>query len=322
MNFKTQLGTLIESVWRAVEPRSRRDFRVIDGQLAGLRRISQQDIYQMYNRAMISGPVHLQELNGFLSQLQKLEKHCKSMGVQRSNYLERLSEFTPPINDRGVAATLWDAFFHCFSSQKGSARRRIYVHAARDHGVGILKKIVELYGNSTKGKGLLCAKIAGPGIVRDDTIVVYLTDDAAVKRVVATLETVPASQRERGVPAGTKEVSKGIGIADEPSRVAVWEEFDPKELRLRTVPAVSFGDFYSKLLHMCLCYPDSRGKRGSAVESNQPSSLRELKANVATAQRVCGIDPVEPHRISKGEAQLHELLKTAQSSLARRRPRR
>jgi hypothetical protein len=319
MGFQEQLGALVREVWER-EKRLRRQARVVGGRLMRTY-LAEGDIYAMYGKNSTVARVDIAQLNGFFDDLDRIRAaHGTDVYVQTG-------EFFPFDPVRAIlgggdlqaarywAAEAWDAFYHFMAPNPCDVRRRVYVHAKNTQsGLVILQTVVNAL-HTPRGQGVHEAKIAGPGAQRLDTVIVYCRDDHTAEAMLALLRGVDAGHFRRGVPAGTREVSNGVSVADQPSPLEVWETFQSG--RLQAIEAVSFGDFYAKVIHMALGYPDPR--LPDAHQPKEADSLQALEENVKAALTVCGVDPETPHEIARSDAQLRGLLASAKAALARRR---
>lgn len=315
MGFNDQLGPLIRSVWDA-EKRLRRSARVVGGRLTRTY-LTADDIYGLYGQSARLTHVDLPRLRGFFDELQRIRSKRGTNTVVQTDVFRRFADIhaiiTGPDQTRAreEAEESWDAFFHFVGSAEIPVTRRVYVHARNQAaGLAILEAVVDRL-DTPAGEGVFEVKIAGPGAQRLDTVIVYCRDDQAAQRMLQLLGTLDQSHFAAGVPAGTRETSTGVAVGDEPGDLEMWDSGAPQP-----VAAVSFGDFYSRLVHMALGYPDPR--LPPQRQPTEAGSLQELEQSVKAAMLVAGVNPERPEEINRNHDQLEALLRNAQAALQRR----
>ena len=212
---------------------------------------------------------------------------------------------------------LWKTFFHFLSRAFSPAlvKKRIYIHAARPveiNSIKIMRVLVGLLNNSGY-EGLQEVKVSGPGDPnRLDTIVAYLSDAAAVAKVVAQIRTIPAACFAPGLPKVVKEELPGVGVTDEPADVQLVGEVQLKkgpDGKFMNPDRQSFGMFLSKLIWWALADTNVRNTR-----------MDEFLEHFSTALQVTRIDPKNPH-LHAHRADLEHLQQAAFHALARRHRR-
>ncbi len=168
-----------------------------------------------------------------------------------------------------------DGYFWYDSGETSKAQKRVYIHANGLEGaVAVMNCLARAIGGDFRG-----AKLWGPYFWDEklDTIVAYCTSEAGQNKVLHAVKSVNAAAFLPGLPAFVKTISNGVGIADNPPQVRVFEE--DEEIQ-------SFGKFMSKLI--CVAYLHSGGR-----------GVADFLARVLVAFRVAEIDPLKPHEHSR-----------------------
>jgi len=207
---------------------------------------------------------------------------------------------------------LWTNFYHFLSSRFGTLRitKRIYIHGSSlANSMRILRACCGLLDHPSC-QGLMELKIAGPGCgARLDTIVVYLTDDQAVKSFLFLMKHLNLNPGwfAHGVPKGVEEVLPGVGLADEPPDIGLIQVIDfedvSEEDRLQNQEGQSFGSFLAKLM---------------VIAMKDCHSEVAFLTNLLNLFRLCNIDPANPH-IHGGRQMLEMLHVQGQSAQWQRR---
>jgi HopA1 effector protein family len=245
-----------------------------------------ESIYKMYSRAI----VHHHDLDN-------------------SEAYEILLQFMNLLEDRGDKGPLWqedpesefqlirDAdkylgegyFWYCYERQQ-NAQRRVYVHISGAEGAaGVLNCLAAHLDGDFKS-----IKCFGPDWwhKRLDTIVAYCENKEGQNKVLGALEGLNPGWFAEGLPQFVKPRSKGVGTADHPPQVAVFE--GDKSVQ-------SFGKFMSKLI--CVAYRHTVGR-----------GFEKFLEAVLVAFRVAHIDPKKPYKHSR-RAEVEEMNPTLNQSL-------
>jgi hypothetical protein len=214
--------------------------------------------------------------------------------------------------DELLEEDLWTNFYHFLSSgyNPSAIKRRIYIHC---NGVESSLHVMSVccgFLDHPSCRGLEAIKVAGPGCGgRLDTIVVYLTDDNAVKGFLDLYQLMhlPTSYLASGVPIGVKEVKTGIGIADEPPDIGLLDRISFEGVneadRLQNREQQSFGSFLAKLMVIAM--------KNAGDETQFLSNLIQLF-------HIAHIDPANPH-VHAGRRVLEFLNKQGMSAKWARR---
>jgi hypothetical protein len=161
------------------------------------------------------------------------------------------------------------------SGDSAMAQKRVYIHANGCEGaVAVMNCLAGEIDGDFRG-----AKLWGPywWNKKVDTVVAYCTSEAGQNKVLRAVKPLKPAAFLPGLPAFVKMISPGVGIADNPPQVKVFEDDEPVQ---------SFGKFMSKLI--CLAYLSSEGR-----------GVRDFLRQVLVAFRVAGIDPLKPHEHSR-----------------------
>ena len=194
---------------------------------------------------------------------------------------------------RPLRCPLLSRTFYHFRRSAAKSSHRVYLHVRPVQAINVMDYIVrDLVMKPVDHPGLTNAKVGAPDVeARSDTIVIYVSDEAEVQRV---LTKIAAYQRggkqsyfEHGTTRGTKHITDhkgvplvGVGVGAEPP-VALRRVGD----YLVTIPyPSSFGSFRSELIT-------------HAVENTLDSGegKAEFLDRVETYFRAAGIDPGRPH---------------------------
>ena len=159
-----------------------------------------------------------------------------------------------------------------------SALKRVYVHLAdpiSTNGVIVLKALVPLLRTLD---GFQKVKMFGPiqGRNRNDSIVAYCTSTEAQTGVARAVCSLDPRCLQEDLPNFVHRAGRGVGIADEPAQVPVFEGDEKKQ---------SFGKFLSKLICEAWKSYKQKGKR----------SLEDFLHLVEVALRAARINPDAPH---------------------------
>jgi len=272
-DFGPELGGLLSRVWSL---RGSIDIANLDH--------GSRQIYRMYSGSSAKVPFSAPALLSFIAGLKALagahKIKCQELGVF--------------LGDLGMAGIfihrldLWTDFFHVLATAKlgEHAQRRVYVHAANPAAsLEIMAVIVGQFGSL----GLREVKTCGPGSLRLDSIVAYLNDnasrDALVSLLLNTAKAKPALFNE-ALPALVKREGTGIGSADEPPRMKLFE--DEKKAKH------SFGSFYSALIWVALKNTPELGKPNA--------DGRHMLDNVLYSLRLLRVDPRNPQSFPEAGA--------------------
>ncbi|HXB70744.1 MAG TPA: T3SS effector HopA1 family protein [Candidatus Acidoferrales bacterium] len=159
-----------------------------------------------------------------------------------------------------------------------SALKRVYVHLAHPistTGIAVLKALVPKLKTLD---GFQKVKMFGPvsGRNRNDSIVAYCTTAAAQTEVANAVVALGNHCVQNDVPNFVRRVGPGVGIADEPPQVPVFNGDETKQ---------SFGKFLSKLI--CAAWKTYKQKR--------KTSEQEFLNLVQVALQAAKINPDAPH---------------------------
>lgn len=213
--FDRRLGCFLEAVWSKV--------REIN---------SWEDIYRMY--AGVSSSTDLDD-----TALQQFKEKVIELNISKSEGLKVQSGGEISTSLSTEPEKLWTAFYHLHPKSSPGGKTpvmRVYIHASTAmHGLAIVENILD-YCSADPSHGIESLKIAGPGSIRDDNIVVYLTNSAKLNDLVKTLAPLGEEFFESTLPALVEPIQPGVGFADEP-------RFNRK---------ISFGSFYSKIIFKAL----------------------------------------------------------------------
>jgi hypothetical protein len=176
------------------------------------------------------------------------------------------------IRDDAISTT---GYFWYDSGDTNQAQKRVYIHANGLEGaVAVMNCLAGQVGGDFRG-----VKLWGPywWNKKMDTVVAYCTSEAGQNKVLLAMKPLKAAAFLAGLPAFVRIISQGVGIADNPPQVKLFEE--DEEIQ-------SFGKFMSKLI--CLAYIHSEGR-----------GVRDFLRQVLVAFRVAGINPLKPHEHSR-----------------------
>jgi hypothetical protein len=131
----------------------------------------------------------------------------------------------------------------------------------------------EIVDDPTRFPGVVMAKLAGPANVgaRSDSLVIYLTDQAAAQGVVRRLRSLQAASPaafQRGAPAMTEQVLEGVSLGSEPLRAG----------------GQSFGRVRSNAINAALRESVERGETREQFMERAFEALRQR-----------GVSPEAPH---------------------------
>jgi hypothetical protein len=159
------------------------------------------------------------------------------------------------------------------------AEKRVYIHLApplAESGIAVLKVLVPKLRTVP---GFQKVKMFGPleGLGRNDSIVVYCSDRESQKEIANSARALKPHLFQADLPRLVKPVCPGVGVADEPPGVPVFQGDDDKQ---------SFGKFLSKLIWL-------------AWNHNELGTDEEFLRLMLIALRVARIDPMKPHKHSR-----------------------
>jgi hypothetical protein len=159
-----------------------------------------------------------------------------------------------------------------------SALKRVYVHLAdpiSTTGVAVLKTLVPLLNTLD---GFQRVKMFGPvaGQNRNDSIVAYCSTATAQTGVAEAVLALGPHWVQQDLPNFVRRFGPGVGIADEPPQVPVFEGDEGRQ---------SFGKFLSKLI--CEAWKHYKQKR--------KTSKQDFLHLVEVALRTAKINPDAPH---------------------------
>ncbi len=263
-DFGPELGRFLGQVWNQRNSINLRDFD------AGTYKI-----YDIYSGSSDELAYSRQKLWSFVTALNTHASaytiHAQALGTVLKNPSEAFVRIHGP--------TLWSDFYHVLSSPQPlkSIRSRVYVHAANaDASLKIMKIII---GQFAKNKGLWEAKTAGPGCKRLDTIVCYLYDGDSADALVETLKAEVSGLVIDPLPPLVKNLSKGIGVADEPPAVEIFKGEGTRH---------SFGSFFSTLCWIAL--------KTTPNVTTPKADGRHMLDNMLFSLRALQVDPKYPQR--------------------------
>jgi hypothetical protein len=166
-------------------------------------------------------------------------------------------------------------FYWYDTGDAGKAQKRVYVHA---NGLEGAIAVMDCLAGEVRGD-VRGVKLWGPywWNQKMDTIVVYCTSEEGQSRILQAVAGLRPAAFQAGLPAFVKLIALGVGIADNPPQVKLFEEDEEVQ---------SFGKFMSKLI--CLAYIHRVGPEVSGF-------LRQ----VLVAFRVAQINPLRPHEHSR-----------------------
>ncbi len=197
-----------------------------------------------------------------------LDAHC-AYYVQDSGTGQGLEEFTD----------LLDCVYWFEKEGALPAEKRVYIHLAHplaESGIAVLRVLIPKLRTV---EGCQKMKMFGSlaGLNRNDSIVVYCSDRAAQKDVANAAMALNRGLFRDDLPRMVKIVCPGVGVADEPPGVPLFEGDTDQQ---------SFGKFLSKLIWL-------------AWTHNKSGTDAEFFRLMLIALRVARIDPMKPHRHSR-----------------------
>jgi hypothetical protein len=264
-DFAPELGAFLNQVWNARATIDLTDYAVGSDQ-----------IYGMYSGTTPDRPYNPKKLAVFVDQLKGIAGTYNIKCQELDKTLNHMSD--GEISFYGL--DLWIEFYHVFSlSKQYPARYRLYVHASNwPAGIEIMKVII---GQFTSLTSLVEAKIVGPGSLRLDTIVAYLSDEGERAKLIEVLLKTAQARPDLfadALPPLVKRAALGIGTTDEPPKVEI------KAGRLRH----SFGSFYSNLIWVAL--------KSTPQVKSPTADGRHMLDNVLYSLRLLNVDQRNPTR--------------------------
>jgi len=240
--FDHRLGCFLEAVWGNVRNIKRWD-----------------DVYRMYVGVSESGSPDLDDtqLDPFVAKVGQLVREKTSDLRLQNGHLygdPQLSKDVPLSPEQ--KQYLWIDFYHMWPLRPmptGSVvATRMYIHASTPmNGLVIVEAIFDYCINNPDRHGVDELKIAGPGAVRDDNIVVYLTNPRKTMFLAETLARLDTSLFAPTLPPLVEPIRPGVGFADEPTII-------------EGVEGESFGSLYSKkIFHAIQIARQSSAKKGA-----------------------------------------------------------
>jgi hypothetical protein len=154
-------------------------------------------------------------------------------------------------------------------------RERVYLNVSADKAPEVMRTVVrDIVDNPAGFPGVRMAKLTGPAEVsrRADAIVIYVTDAAEARKVVARLRTYQSANPrafKASTPYGTEKVMEGVSLGSEP---------------LAAMGGASFGQVRSQAIYDALQATVQRG-----------GGPQEFARAVADRLRRSGVDPDAPH---------------------------
>lgn len=269
-DFGPELGSFLDKVWNLRSTINLGSYDVGSGQ-----------IYGMYSGTAPDRSYNVHKLSTFVDQLKTVAWNCDISCQALGRTLGDLSKAETSV----YGQTLWNDFFHVFSTSRASVRSRLYVHATNwSAGLEIMKVIIGQYSSNW---GISEAKICGPGSQRVDTIVAYLSDDASRNTLKTALMNTAKSRPSLfadSLPPLIKREAAGIGSSDEPPEIEI----------AKGKTRHSFGSFYSALVWVAL--------KETPQVATPKADPRHMLDNMLYSLKLLGVDPRNPTRFPDAAA--------------------